>query len=88
MGLRGMPRLILKVPKRRPAAARSGRSLSPGHFADAVKFLSPSPSHELFPGHAAASQVGSDQGEASSSAGGTTGKGRNTTGILTLSPSR
>lgn len=77
MGIRGMPRLILEVPKRRPAAARSRQgSKSPGDFADAVKFLSPSPSHELFPGHFPGSQVGSDHGEASSAAGGTIGKGR------------
>ena len=58
-----------------PAESRQG-SKSPGHFADAAKFLSPSPSHKLFPGHFPASQVGSDHGETSSTASGTIGKGR------------
>ena len=61
--------------QQKPADSRQG-SKSPGHFADAVKFLSPSPSHELSPGHFPASQVGSDHGETSSAAGGTIGKGR------------
>lgn len=73
----GGPKETTRCSEERQEPAESGQgSKSPGHFADAVKFLSPSPSHKLFPGHSAASQVGSDHGETSSSAGGALGQGR------------